>query len=101
MAAGLRIDLHRGLRAQRKVHPGEPFVWGWDYRWRLWSSSAIIAASSEGYDRQSRAIANLETVTGGQFRKISTPDFPTPYGILSRETPNGYTQGIPVRLVES
>ncbi len=93
MAAGLRVDL---LRAG--------FGPGW--YWRLWNNSRIIGGSTEIYDKRSRAISNLESVTGGLFEKISTPDFPAPFGLLRRELPreaqhDGYSwQSIPVRLVE-
>ncbi len=97
MSAGLRVDLWESD--------------GW--RWRLWSSSRIIGQSSESYRQRARAIGNLETVTGGQFKKASSPDFPTPYGVLVRTSRELIRmddgdlslafshQSIPVRLVES
>lgn len=116
MSAGLRVDLYRQTTYDDGWHHDVVSPTGSEWRWRLWSSSSIIAASSEGYDRQARAIANLETVTGGTFQKISTPDLPTPYGILYRTVPElirdeqlpvafthfaNLDQRIPVRLVES
>lgn len=89
MTAGPRIDIYGSI---------------FQYRWRLWSGSRIIAASTESYTRRSRSISNLETVTGGVFEKISSPEFPAPYGLLHRHILNaeGYDwQAIPVRLVES
>ncbi len=89
MSAGLRVDL-----------------WvsdGW--RWRMWSGSRIVGGSTESYVKRSAAIRNLETVTGGTFEKISTPDFPTPYGVIHRTAQDAdyvlLYQDIAVRLVES
>lgn len=91
MSAGPRIDL--------VVKPGA-------VSWRMWSGSRIVAASSERYVKQSAAVRNLETVTGGVFEKVGTPDVPAPYGILTRRRDvrdDAYDrwESIPVRLVES
>lgn len=87
MTAGPRIDLI--------VKPGA-------VSWRMWSGSRIVGGSTESYVKQSAAIRNLETVTGGRFQKTSTPDEPTPYGWLDRPVYDAapFTwDRIPVRLV--
>ncbi len=76
----------------------------WESDGWLRSGSRIIGQASEAYRRQASAISNLESVTGGVFEKIATPEFPTPYGLLHRHLLNaeGYDwQSIPVRLVEA
>lgn len=105
-AAGLRVDLYRVTTYTKPGwHLDEVFPTGTEYRWRLWSSSSIIAASTQGYEKRSRAIANIETVTGGAFEKLSAPDFPKPYGVVHRTAQDAdyawLYQDIPVRLVES
>ncbi len=87
MSAGLRIDLTNAS--------------GYGWMWRMWSGSRIVGGSTESYVQRASAIRNIETVTGGQVEKISTPDSPVPYGILHRGTWDGIEQSIPVRLVES
>lgn len=103
MSAGLRVDLYRKTTYTDGWHLDVVYPNGSEWRWRLWSSSSIIAASSEGYDRQARAIGNLENVLGGLFVKTSTPDRPTPYGELWRRRPitgpDDAGESIPVRLV--
>ncbi len=90
MPAGkLRIDLYKS--------PG-----GW--RWRMWRSSSLITPPAKGYVRRAAAIRNLETITGGTFEKISSPNFPKPFGLLIRDTVSAdrariVPQAIPVRLV--
>ncbi len=82
--AGLRVDLFRVVHRWYPFQESASTDTSVEWRWRLWSSSSIVGASREGYRQRARAIANLETVTGGVFEKISTPDFPTPYGVLRR-----------------
>lgn len=93
-AGRMRADLYRVDTRDDVDDPQE-----WEWRWRLWSGSRIVGGSTESYSQRPGAIANLETVLGGGFEKVSTRDFPVPFGQLRRWVTPTVEQVIPVRLV--
>ncbi len=68
----MRIELYRETEFEYDTgdtspatgsHPG-------DYRWRIWESSDVIGASTEGYKDRRDMIHNLLHVTGGRLKRV-------------------------------
>lgn len=75
----IRIDIYRG---RRKLNGRR------DWRWRMWSSSDVIANGGQGYANLGDLYGALETVTGGHINAD---------GDLVGFEPSGLTIVIPVR----